>query len=154
VRRSIEMHACLVMLVALTSLATLGAARDFDEGQVWAYKTRPGEAGSTLLINKVENDPKLGRIYHISISKVQISAGPGVFTDQMPHLPVSKQTLEVSCVKLLGRSEPNPMYLPGYRMWREAFDAGRAGIYTISIAEILDLVEKMLQKQVTTPEQT
>jgi hypothetical protein len=45
------------------------------------------------------------------------------------------------------------MYLPGYRMWRQAFDAGHAGIYTISIAEILDLTEKMLQKQAPEPEQ-
>jgi len=73
-------------------VSTLGASPDFDEGQVWAYKTRPGEEESTLLINKVEEDPRLGRIYHISISKLQISTGPGVFTDQMPHLPVSKQT--------------------------------------------------------------
>jgi hypothetical protein len=71
----------------------------------------------------------------------------------MPHLPVSKKTLELSCTKLVGRADPNPMYLPGYRMWRQAFDAGHAGIYTISIAEILDLTEKMLQKQAPEPEQ-
>jgi hypothetical protein len=46
------------------------------------------------------------------------------------------------------------MYLPGYRMWKQAFDAGHAGIYTISIAEILDLAEKMLQKQQADSEQT
>jgi hypothetical protein len=41
----------------------------------------------------------------------------------------------------------NPMFLPGYQMWKQAFDTGHAGIYTISIAEIVDLAEKMLQKQ-------
>jgi len=46
------------------------------------------------------------------------------------------------------------MYLPGYRMWKQAFDAGGAGIYFISIAEILDLTEKMLQKQQAGSEQT
>ena len=141
------MRLFLILLIAMMSLVTLGATQDFDEGQVWAYNTRPGEEGSTLLIDKVEDDPKLGRIYHISISKIQIKSGPGVFTDQMPHLPVSRQTLELSCIKLVGRSEPNPMYLPGYRRWRQAFDAGHAGIYTISIAEILNLAEQMLQKQ-------
>jgi hypothetical protein len=148
------MRACLASLILLMSFLSLGAAPDFDEGQVWAYKTRAGEEGSTLLINKVEDDAKLGRIYHISVSKIQIKSGPGVFTDQMPHLAVSRQTLELSCTKLVGQSEPNPMYLPGYRMWKQAFDAGHAGIYTISIAEILDLAEKMLQKQQAGSEQT
>jgi hypothetical protein len=143
-----------ILLIGMIWLVTLGAAPDFNEGQVWSYKARPGEEESTLLINKLEDDPKLGHIYHISISKVQIKSGPGVFTDQMPHLPVSRQTLELSCTNLVGRSEPNPMYLPGYRMWKQAFDAGHAGIYTISIAEILDLAEKMLQKQQAGSEQT
>jgi hypothetical protein len=148
------MRSLFSALIAVLSLLALGAAPDFEEGQVWAYKTRSGEAESTLLINKVEEDPKLGRIYHISLSKIQIKAGPGVFTDQMPHLSVSRQTLELSCTKLVGRSGPNPMYLPGYRMWREAFEAGHAGIYTIPIAEILDLTEKMLQKPPAGPEKT
>jgi hypothetical protein len=141
------MRSCLISLIVMLSLLTLGAAPDFEEGQVWAYKTRPGEVESRLLIDKVEDDPKLGRIFHISISKVQIKGGPITLTDELPHLPVSLQTLELSCTKLIGRSDPNPRYLPGYRMWRQAYDAGRAGIYTISIAEILDLTEKMLQKQ-------
>jgi hypothetical protein len=147
------MRFILILLIAISPLVTLGAMPDFGEGQVWAYKTRAGEEESTILINKVENDPKLGHIYHISIWKVQVKGSRGVFTDQLPHLPVSRQTLESSCTKFVGRSESNPMYLPGYRMWKQAFDAGHAGIYTISIAEILDLTEKMLQKQAPAPEQ-
>jgi hypothetical protein len=141
------MRLTLMALVVTISLVTLGATPEFDEGQVWGYKTRAGEEESTLLINKVEDNPKLGHIYHISVSKVSIKAGPGTLTDQLPHLPVSRQTLELSATKLVGRSEPNPMYLQGYTMWKQAFDAGGAGIYAISIAEILDLAEKMLQKQ-------
>jgi hypothetical protein len=149
VRLRIEMRNVLMSLVAMAALLTLGAAPDFQEGQVWAYKTRPGEEESTLLINKVEDDAKLGRIYHISISKVQLKGGPLTLTSELPHLPVSLQTLQLSCTKLVRQSDPNPMYLPGYRIWRQAYDAGRAGIYTISISEILDLTEKMLQKQST-----
>jgi hypothetical protein len=149
IRLGIAMRSCLVSLIAIIALIALGAAPDFEAGQVWAYKTRPGEEKSTLLIDKVEDDPMLGRIYHISISKVQLKGGPMTFTDQLPHLPVSLQTLQISCTKLVGQSDANPMYLPGYRMWRQAYEAGRAGIYTVSISEILDLTEKMLQKQGT-----
>lgn len=139
----------LVVLVAMISLVNLGAAPSFEEGQIWAYKTRAGEEDSTILINKIEDDPKLGHIYHISIFKVQLKRSAVTFTNELPHLPVSQKTLELSVTKLAGRSDPNPMYLPGYRMWRQAFDAGHAGIYTSAIAEILDLTETMLQKQAT-----
>ena len=143
------MHKFLTSVIAIASLLTLGAAPDFEAGQVWAYKTRPGEEESTLLINKVEDDPRLGQIYHISISKVRLSGNTLTLSSELPHLPVSLQTLRLSCTTLIRQSDPNPMYLPGYRLWRQAFDTGRAGIYTISIADILDLTEKMLQKQAT-----
>ena len=57
--------------LALISLALLGfgqvSAQSFAEGQVWEYKTRPGETGSLLRIAKVDRDPKLGDVFHISI---------------------------------------------------------------------------------------
>jgi hypothetical protein len=135
------MRIALVVLVAMISFPTLGATPDFAAGQVWAYKTRPGEQASTLLINKVQDDPKLGRIYHISVFKIQLKGSAVTFTDELPHLPVSMQTLNASCTSLVGQSDPNPMYLPGYRIWRQAFDGGHAGVYTISVSEILDLTE-------------
>jgi hypothetical protein len=37
----------------------------FKPGQVWSYKTRPGEERSTITILRVESSPKLGMIVHI-----------------------------------------------------------------------------------------
>jgi hypothetical protein len=42
------------------------------EGQVWSYKTRPGEESSRVLINKIEAMPKLGKVFHISVSAVKV----------------------------------------------------------------------------------
>jgi hypothetical protein len=136
----------LVLLALLISSRAFGATLNFEAGQVWAYQTRPGEEDSTLLIDKVEDDPKLGRIYHISVSRIQIKGSAATFTNELPHIPVSLQTLTASCTHLIGHSDPNPDYLPGYRLWRQAFEAGRAGKYSITIAEILDLTEKMVQQ--------
>jgi hypothetical protein len=144
----------LMALITVISHATLAATPEFEEGQVWAYKTRAGEEESRLLINKIEDHPKLGHIYHISVLNVSIKAGPGMSTNQLPHLPVSQQTLELSCTQLVAHSPPSSMYLPGYQMWKQAFDAGHAGIYTISVAEIVDLTEKMLRKQPPAPDLT
>ena len=50
-------------------------ASDYSEGQVWSYKTRAGEESSTVLINKVEQNDKLGKIYHISLDGVKVDKG-------------------------------------------------------------------------------
>jgi hypothetical protein len=113
---------------------------------VWAYNARPGEEQSTLVIDKVEDDAKLGRIYHISVSGIRIKVGGSAFANELPHLPVSLETLRLSCTTLLGQAVPNSKYLPGYRLWKEARDAGHAGVYTISVAEIVTVTETTLHK--------
>lgn len=133
------------------SLASaLGAvnASDFAEGQVWAYRARAGEESSTLLINKIESDPDLGAIYHVSVSGVRVKNphAPSGLTTDLPHFPVSNKTLEQSCIKIVGHGKPNPQYLEGYAEWRGAFNRGNAGIFTISVAEIVDIVESTLNR--------
>lgn len=138
----------LILIMSIASFFGLASAREFSEGQIWSYKTRNGEQGSTLLVNKVEADPKLGSIYHISLSGVRVKnpRAPSGVSSELPHFPVSKETLEQSCIKLVGCSKPNPQYLDGYAEWKGAFDQGRAGIFTISAAEIVDVVEAAVNK--------
>jgi hypothetical protein len=108
-----QMYTLLVVLLWSFSFSTLSATPQFAVGQVWAYNTRPGEEQSTLVIDKVEDDTKLGRIYHISVSGIQIKVGASTFTHELPHLPVSPGTLKMSCTTLVGQVAPNPNYLPG-----------------------------------------
>jgi hypothetical protein len=145
------LRAGFLICLALGALGAAAAADapNFTAGQVWAYRARPGEEMSRLLIDKVEDDPRLGRIYHISITGVHIGR-PGAsvhFVSELPHLPVSEKTLTLSCTTLVGSSEPNPRYLDGYQLWRKAFEAGHAGVYTISVAEIVETTDRTLQGQ-------
>ena len=121
-------------------------AGNYEEGQVWSYRNRLGEENSTILINKIEQDPRLGFIYHISILEVKVKNPhqAGGVANELPHLPVSQNTLDTSLLMFLRNSESHPEYLEGYLLWKEAFDAGEAGIFTISIAEIVDVVEQSL----------
>jgi hypothetical protein len=143
------MRAAVATLTLLLSLSMASAlARDFSEQQVWSYKTRRAEEGSTILINKVENHPKLGQIFHISVAGVRVKnrhAASGM-SNELPHFPVSKQTLEASCTNLVGKSAPNPGYIEGYNEWKRAFVQGRAGIFTITVAEIVQIVEDTVNK--------
>jgi hypothetical protein len=123
-------------------------AQVFSEGQVWSYKTRKGEENSTVLINKVESHPKLGKIFHISISGVKIenqrTAG-GVSTE-LSHSPVSEDVLKKSLTKLLRNSSPNSDYVEGYKTWKEAFDRGDAGVFTVEVADIVGFIEKAINQ--------
>jgi hypothetical protein len=144
------MRALFLLCVALGTPGEASAtAPDFSTGQVWAYRTRPGEEMSRLLIDKVEDDSRLGRIYHISITGIHIGRMDASrrYLNELPHLPVSAKTLMLSCTTLVGESEPNPDYLNGYQVWRKAFEAGRAGVYTISVSEIVDTADHTLQGQ-------
>jgi hypothetical protein len=137
------------LVAALLLLAAFSAgAGDFVEGQVWSYRTRPNEGASTLLIGKIEKDPTLGVIYHISISGLSIrdSRAESGVRHELPHIPVSQQTLQSSCLQLLGNAAPNPNFAQGYAEWKKAFDQGQAGVYSISVAEIVDIADKMLRR--------
>jgi hypothetical protein len=126
------------------------SAHDYAAGQVWTYHVNPGDEASTLQINKIEQDPKLGAIFHISVFGLRISnprVVGGILTE-LPHLPVSKETLDKSVVSLVNVPVRPVSYEEGYAHWRQAFDAGHAGIYTISIAEIVTLAEQTMSKAV------
>jgi hypothetical protein len=124
---------------------------EFAEGQVWSYHTRPGETGSTILINKIEIHPVLKTIYHIGIfvARVKDPWAPSGVATRLPHFPVSTQTLEKSCIELIGHAEPDPEYLDGYAIWKKEFDQGRAGIFTVTVAEIVDIIETAINQRPT-----
>ena len=134
--------------MSLISFFGIASAQDFAEGQVWSYKTRKGEESSRVLINKIEMHSKFGKIFHISVSDVKVKnpgiAG-GVSTD-LPHFPVSEETLRKSLTKLNGKSQPNPDYQEGYQTWKSAFDKGKAGVFTIDVADIVGAVEQAINK--------
>jgi hypothetical protein len=137
-----------LLFMSLLSFLRIASAQDFAEGQVWSYKTRQGEENSRVLINKVETNPKLGKIFHISVSEVRVKNPriAGGISKDLPHFPVSKETLTKSLTKLIGKSRPNPDYHEGYRTWKSAFDKGEAGIFTIGIADIVGVVEQSINQ--------
>ena len=100
----------LVLIISLLSVPGLVNAGEYSEGQVWSYKTRPGEEKSTVLINKIEPHEKLGKIFHISVSGVKVKNKhiAGGITSELPHFPVSEETLNKGLIKLIGNGKSNP----------------------------------------------
>lgn len=114
--------------------------RVYAEGQVWRYRTRPGEEGSVVAIRRVETVPEapdLGPVYHVSLIGVKLGDRFGTV---LPHLPVSRGTLDSSLtVRAKGRYALPP-FEEGIAEWRSA----RGGVFTIDLAAIVDFTQKLL----------
>ena len=115
----------------------------FAAGQVWRYATRPGEEDSRVYILRVETHA-IGEVVHIAIDGVRIKSSAPATT--ISHVPVSREALERSGLALESRSGPLPDFEEGYRMWREEFDAGNAGVFSIPVAEIVGVMETALRE--------
>jgi hypothetical protein len=139
-------------ILGLFMFSKLFLGTDQDEkykvGQVWKYQTRKGEEKSTLTIVGVEKHKKLGQIINIYVGGLKIknlNADNG-FSDEIQHLPFSKEAIDKSVTKLIGTAKQLPDYKDGYDEWRTAFDNEQAGVFTISVKESIDVMEKTLNQ--------
>ena len=122
-------------------------SNQYAVGQLWACQGRHDGEQPTLLINRIDQHPLGGgNIYHVTLEGLKIRnprVPEGVMT-QLAHAPVTDQTLQRSQLRLLGQRAADPAYLQGYGQWREAFDAGNAGSFGVSVATILEIIERQL----------
>lgn len=120
----------------------------FQPGQVWQYKTRPGEEASRLTIAKVESHPKLGTIVHIQIKDVAIKSptAPGGVSKLISHLPYAEQSLTDSVTTMEKDSVSPTDWEAGYEQWKSAFGAGDGGVWTIPVAEAVSAMEQAINK--------
>lgn len=114
------------------------------EGQVWEYRTRPGEEGSLLKIQAVEDWPGGGKVYHISVIGVRIA---GMRGNDLQHLPVSELTLNASVTRLSPSTAAFPLADEGMAIWR----ADRGGVYDIALAEIIAIIDQAMGGQSASP---
>jgi hypothetical protein len=113
-------------------------------GQVWAYRARPGEQGSTLTIGKLEEASTGGSVVHISLAGLHLKnpGVPGGYSSELPHAPFTKVAIDQSVTELIRQGVPPPAFEQGYQQWQQS----NGGVFTISVAEAVDLVEKGINK--------
>lgn len=116
----------------------------YRAGQVWRYANRPGEDGSTFTVLQVDREPKLGIIVHIRVSGVRFKGAPE--PSEIGHMPFSESAIAKSMPVRVAEETP-PSLPDGYRLWRQAFESGKGGIFTVSIADGVSFVEKTLPDQ-------
>jgi len=142
----------LYSLVAAIFLFFLGCTKKYDMkynvGQEWKYKTRPGEENSTLKILKVEEYPTVGKVIHISVSRLKMKnpQHPTGIADKISHLPITEEALYKSIISIKNdtRQMPDSIEMDGYSYWKKEFDKGNAGVFSIPVSEIVNTMEKSI----------
>ncbi|MBU1242734.1 hypothetical protein KKD52_13065 [Myxococcota bacterium] len=116
-------------------------------GDEWQYKTRPGEDASTLTVLRVESSGT-ERIVHVRVNGVRIKnpTAPSGFSHELGHLPFLEQRVLDSVTRRIRQGIEVSGMLDGYNTWKEAFLKGKAGIFTLSVAEAVTGVEEGLNK--------
>jgi len=129
-------HLITSLLLVLPFLAN---AAELQPGQVWSYKTRAGEAASTITVLKVERYKDLGPVVHVRIDGIHMKnpLKGNVVTD-IPHLPFKAQAVQQSITKLLRQLPSVPEFQEGYDTWKKAYVAGQAGAFETSVSATLD----------------
>lgn len=142
------MKTSLIKLLAVLGFVSSAVAADLKEGESWSYATRPGEEDSFLVIRKIETLPKLGEVIHISVFdlKIKSPSAPKGFTDQAGHLPIAGANLRASLKERIQKKIPDVDWREGYRLWREAYDAGRGGVFTKPVSECVGFMEEALNR--------
>lgn len=129
----------LLVCGALWTNAVFSAVPALKKGDIWSYKTRPGEEASTLTILKIENYPEYGKVVHIRVDGIRmINPVVGNEFNEIPHLPFQAKALQRSLTRRMGETREIPDFSQGYTYWKAAFDEGRAGAFKITVRQTLD----------------
>ena len=111
----------------------------YKVGQVWTYKNRPGEGNSRLTIVRVEPFGQAIVVHvHISGLAVPNPQAPHGQTSVIAHMPFAEAAIDASVAQLVEHVEQLPDFQDGYKMWKTEADAGKAGIFTITVAQAID----------------
>ncbi len=123
----------------------------FEEKQVWRYKTRPGEEKSRLLIGRIESDATAGLIIHIKVVGVSVKnpGAPSGRTTELPHIPISLSALASS---VLERSD-DAVSLDGFDEGYEAWKKAEGGVFMVPVSDVIGFVEKSMIEAASHPPQ-
>ncbi len=121
----------------------------FVPGQVWRYRTRPGEEGSRVHVARVEAGPDGGIVVHVKVTGVVVPrpGRPDPGPEDVYHLPMAEAALRASVLELTADPLDIDGFVAGYRSWTERADAGEAMVFDLTVAEVLQMIEARMNGQ-------
>jgi hypothetical protein len=126
----------------LLSAAAGAIAENYEPGQIWNYKTRPQEKDSTLMILRIDNTTKLGQVIFVGLKDLRVRHPNGNVIATMTPLPFTREALDQSVIKLVGKSDELMKFSFGYQKWKQAqFEGKKPPTYVKPVAEVVDALE-------------
>jgi hypothetical protein len=130
-------------------LAVLGTAQaapldlaNVELGQTLACTSKDPAKQLYVVVGRIE--PLGGRA---AVSVSLYDKAPGSPLPQMAHLPIDLEALAATCAPTTRESLLiSPLFEGGYADWRKALEVHKAGVFTISIDDIDDLIRKQVAK--------
>lgn len=120
--------------------ASLDGAKGFEPGQVWRYKTRPGEEGSLLHIGAVD-DIKGARVYGVKLTGLKFQSAGGKVSPVFYHLPLTEKALRASVTERVEAPVDLDGFVSGYKEWRRASEQG----FDEPVAAVLNDAESLFR---------
>lgn len=133
------------VLCLLTLAPAIGQTQDYQAGQIWAYKTAPGDEGSLIKIQEVEwiGPDGSSEVFHISMTGVQVPWQDVPLVIQ--HLPVSRETLDTSVTRLIENAESLDAQFPDHSQGKAMWEEANGGVFTITLAEVADFLRNQFR---------
>ena len=113
--------------------------KDIIVGQTWFFDEQKESYLHILLIEEPVPDTI---ICHIAIENIHINGPNNKPITSVGHLPFRLDAVQNSLTALKAEEEPLPDFREGYNQWKDAFEAGKAGFFTVSVAESIIYLEQ------------
>lgn len=127
----------LIIAVAFVAGPAMGA--DLAVGQTLACTPK----GVVAVVGRLDGGGKDGA----TIASISVfDQRPGAKLGVLGHVPVDAKILAASCPKTQAAHALDPHFEEGYATWRQAFEGGQGGYFTISVSEILDVAKKTMSE--------
>lgn len=136
----------LAVLLFPLGVIPVRAAEAFAPAQVWTYTTRAHETASRLVVLRVDNYPKVGRIVHVAILGVLFRRVPGGAAEpgQIDQVRFSEAALRKSVGKLdpATKAPAIPGFEEGYAKWKKLADEGNVQHWILPVRDVVSKIEE------------
>lgn len=118
--------------------------------------TWQGEDGQWRLVWMLAHDTHqtLGGIYSLAQFILMMDENPQTLApeeldslrevERLGHFPIRAEHIEQANLQVVGHMQPDEADMEGYRLWREAFDKGEAGVFNVPLEDIWGMILESL----------
>jgi hypothetical protein len=123
----------------------------YHVGERWSYRTRAGEEASLLMVLKVESSQTHGVIVHVRVDGLRIESpsAPGGLYEAIGHMPFAEAAIDKSVTARVASGVHVAGDDEGYKEWRRGFDAGNAGIFSVTVAVGVNFIAQTLSRSLS-----